>query len=156
MVSTVIHPQVMPSTETPTVYLTQADTESLSHLDILRLVQVGFSLNRARAMVASSGLYTSRKLLERITGTSLRAIQRQSRLKNEVRLTAQQSAVVFQYAKALEVAVSVFGSQALAEQWLNRPCRHLAGIVPFEMIDTSLGYNVVVEYLERIRLGIYQ
>lgn len=152
MVSTVMQS----SAKTPMVYLTQADTQSLSHLDILRLVQAGFSLDDVRAMVASSGLYTSRKVLERIIGKSIRTIQRQSRLKNAVRLTAQQSAVAFQYAKALELAVSVFGSQALAEQWLNRPCRHLAGIVPFEMIDTSLGYNVVVEYLERIRSGVYQ
>lgn len=105
------------SVKTPMVYLTQADTQSLSHLDILRLVQAEFSLDDVRAMVASSGLYTSRKVLERIIGKSIRTIQRQSRLKNAVRLIAQESAVVFQYAKALELAVSVFGSQALVGIW---------------------------------------
>lgn len=49
----------------------------------------------------------------------------------------------------------VFGSQTLAENWLARS-KHLSGIVPFEMLNTSVGFKVVMEYLERARLGVYQ
>lgn len=50
----------------------------------------------------------------------------------------------------------VFGSQALAEDWMGQSCWHLSGMVPFEMLDNSFGYEVVMEYLERVRLGVYQ
>ncbi|MCO7623569.1 MbcA/ParS/Xre antitoxin family protein [Pseudomonas fulva] len=30
------------------------------------------------------------------------------------------------------------------------------GFVPFEMLDTSLGFSLVVDYLERLLLGVYQ
>nr|WP_256678624.1 MULTISPECIES: MbcA/ParS/Xre antitoxin family protein [Pseudomonas] len=71
-------------------------------------------------------------------------------------MDAQQSAVAFQYAKGPEIASKVLGSQMLAEQWLCRPCGHLMGFVPFEMLDTSLGFSLVVDYLERLLLGVYQ
>ncbi|WP_177331695.1 antitoxin Xre/MbcA/ParS toxin-binding domain-containing protein [Pseudomonas sp. NBRC 111118] len=38
----------------------------------------------------------------------------------------------------------------------QRRFRQLAGNVPFEMVDTSLGFSIVMDYLERIRLGVYQ
>ncbi len=89
-------------------------------------------------------------------GKSARTIQRLSNPQNEVRLNPQQSAVALQYAQGLEFAVMVFGSQTLAENWLGRSCKHLSGIVPFEMLNTSVGFKVVVDYLERARLGVYQ
>lgn len=89
-------------------------------------------------------------------GKSARTIQRLSSPHNKVRLSPQQSAVAVQYAQGLDLAVTVFGSQALAEHWLGRPCKHLLGMVPFEMLNTSVGFKVVVDYLERARLGVYQ
>lgn len=46
-------------------------------------------------------------------------------------LNAQQSAVEFQYAWELEQAITIGGSQPLAEARLGRPCRHLEGYVPW-------------------------
>lgn len=143
-------------TRPPTVHLTHAESGSLSHLEILRLVQAGFALSDVQAMVGSSNLYKTHRLLERIMGKSARTIQRLSTLPNAIRLNAQQSAVAFQYAMVLELSMCVFGSQTIAEHWLNRSCRQLSGIIPFEMIDTSLGFSIVMDYLERIRLGVYQ
>lgn len=60
------------------------------------------------------------------------------------------------YAKALEHAANVFGSQQLAEDWLRKPCTYLDGQVPLELIDNSQGFKVVEDYLSRIELGVYQ
>ncbi|MBD1602446.1 DUF2384 domain-containing protein [Pseudomonas sp. CA3A] len=128
----------------------------MSQLDILHLVQAGFALRDVQALVSSSCLFKARKLLERILGKSTRTIQRLSNLPEQTRLNAQQSAVAFQYAQGLELAVRVFGSQTLAENWMGQSCRHLSGMIPFEMLDTSVGFKVVVDYLERVRLGVYQ
>lgn len=55
----------------------------------------------------------------------------------------QKSAVAFQFAKVLEHATTVFGTQRLAEEWLDRPCKHLAGNVPLNLIDNPiLGFRL--------------
>lgn len=156
MSSSILNPQSGAAAQAPVFQLTRAERGSLSHLDLLRLVQAGFALNDVQAMVRSSCLFKTRKALEQIMGRSARAIQRLSATHNDARLNPQQSALALQYAQGLELAVIVFGSQALAEHWLGRPCKHLSGLVPFEILNTSVGFKVVVDYLERARLGVYQ
>jgi len=156
MSSSLLDPQAGAAAQPPMFLLTQVESGSLSQLDILRLVQAGFALSDVQAMVHSSFLFKARKLLEQIMGKSARTIQRLSAPHNQVRLNPRQSAVAVQYAQGLDLAVTVFGSQALAEHWLGRPCKHLSGMVPFEMLDSSVGFQVVVDYLERARVGVYQ
>lgn len=139
-----------------TFHLIHAHPDELSQLELLRLVQAGFLFSDVKRMVESSSLFEARDLVGRITGRSARSIYRVSHDLQAPRLNAQQSAVALQYAKGLELASKVFGSQMLAEQWLCRPCRHLMEFVPFEMLDTPLGFSVVADYLERLRLGVYQ
>lgn len=71
-------------------------------------------------------------------------------------MNAHQSAVAFQYARALEQAIVVFGSQALAEAWLGRPCRQLHDYVPLDMVENAIGFHVVESYLQRVGMGVYQ
>ncbi|WP_225923582.1 MULTISPECIES: MbcA/ParS/Xre antitoxin family protein [Pseudomonas] len=61
-----------------------------------------------------------------------------------------------QYARALEHAIEVFGSQSLAEDWLNKPCKYLNGQEPLELTKNSLGFESVMGYLSRIGQGVYQ
>lgn len=56
----------------------------------------------------------------------------------------------------LKRATAVFGTQKLAEEWLERPCKYLDDNVPLELIDNSFGFQLVEEYLERLELGVYQ
>lgn len=126
--------------------------EQLSQLDLLVLAQAGFALEDVQAMVSVSKLYTSLGIIKRIVGTRR---GRGSAPKAGL-LTVQQGAVAFQFAKALEHATTVFGTLQLAEEWLGRPCRHLSGQIPLDLIDNSLGFQVVEDYLERIELGVYQ
>jgi putative toxin-antitoxin system antitoxin component (TIGR02293 family) len=145
-----------PLTPAPTYQLTHVESEGLSQMDLLRLVTEGFFLNDVLAMVGSSNLYRESRLSERIIGRSAQTIQRWSRRNHAVRLDAQQSAAAFHYAKVLELAVTVFGSQVLAECWLGQPCRKLGYVVPLEMVETAVGFRIALEYLERIWLGVYQ
>ncbi|WP_312602685.1 antitoxin Xre/MbcA/ParS toxin-binding domain-containing protein [Pseudomonas luteola] len=144
------------SARKPTEYLIRADIDQLSQLNVFLLTKEGFALKDVQAMLSVSELYSSTKIMSRIVGKSVRTIQRQGNNKDNARLNSQQSAVAFQYAKVLEHAMSVFGNQKLAEEWLNRPCKHLADSVPLDLIDNSLGFQAVEDYLERIELGVYQ
>jgi putative toxin-antitoxin system antitoxin component (TIGR02293 family) len=140
----------------PTSYLTQSQSGLLSPLELFLRVTEGFTLNDVQAMVAASELYSVAHVLRRITGKSKRTLVRQRDDRVTPRLNAQQSAVAFQYAQALEHAASVFGSQQRAEEWLGRPCKHLENYVPLELIENAFGFRVVETYLQRIELGVYQ
>jgi len=139
----------------PTEYLTQARIDELSQFSIFLLAKEGFTLQDVRAMVSTSKLYASSKVIERIVGKP-----RPKKIgKNDdgaFRLNAFQSAVAFQFARVLEHATTVFGSLQLAEEWLQKPCRHLADLIPLTLVDNPVGFRVIEDYLGRVEFGIYQ
>lgn len=139
----------------PTAYLIEHQAMPLSSLALYRLVRDGFALAKVRAMVASSPLYSATSALDRILGYSGRRGQRQEKQGHRVLLNARQSATAYQYAQALERAIVVFGNQLLAEHWLGRPCKFLAGNVPLDIIENWWGFQSVEDYLQKIELGIY-
>lgn len=144
-----------PAARRPTEYLFQSDSDQLSPVMVYRLTVKGFDLKDVQDMLAISDLYSTKKIMSRIVGKSIRTIQRQGS-KQPVHLNSQQSAVAFQYAKVLEHAINVFGTQKLAEEWLGRPCKYLDGDVPLDVIDNPVGFQAVEDYLERIEYGVYQ
>ena len=144
------------SARTPTEYLTREKIENLSQLSICLLAGEGFALEDVESMITMSELYSSSKVIRRIFPRSRRSSQPHCAGQSPHRLSANQSALAFQFAKVLEHATKVFGSQRLAEQWLDRPCKHLGGTVPLDLIDNALGFRAVEDYLERIELGVYQ
>ncbi len=143
--------------------VTRKPTEVLLHgrkgderLLIIRYAQEGFYLSDVKDMLSTSTLYMEQDLVQRITGRSVRTVQRLAKETKPIRLNQQQSTVAFQYAQTLEHATNVFGSQQLAEEWLKKPCKYLDGYVPLELIDNSLGFQAVEDYLTRIEHGVYQ
>ncbi|MBK5550285.1 MULTISPECIES: antitoxin Xre/MbcA/ParS toxin-binding domain-containing protein [unclassified Pseudomonas] len=123
---------------------------------IIQYTQEGFDLSDVQDMLSTSTLYMEHNLVQRITGKSIRTVQRLVKETKPVRLNQQQSTVAFQYAQTLEHATNVFGDQQLAEDWLKKPCKYLDDHVPLELIDNSLGFQVVEDYLTRIEHGVYQ
>lgn len=140
----------------PTEYLIGDQPVPPSSLWVYLRVRAGFALPDVTAMIATSTLYSDADILKRVAGGSIRTLQRKARQSHDARLSGQQSAVVFQYARALEDAIGVFGSQPLAEAWLGQPCRHLEGYVPLEMIESAIGFQAVESYLQRVKMGVYQ
>ena len=140
----------------PTDYLLRSDSALLSPVMVYKLTAEGFEMKDVQDMLSISDLYSAEKILSRIVGKSARAIQRQSKGNQTVRLSSLQSAVAFQYATVLERATKVFGTQKLAEQWLGRPCEYLDGGIPLDVVGNPVGFQVVNDYLERIEYGVYQ
>ncbi|MFC2973267.1 antitoxin Xre/MbcA/ParS toxin-binding domain-containing protein [Azotobacter bryophylli] len=109
----------------------------------------GFSEVKLHLTSYPSDLYSTKKIMSRIMGKSIRNIQRQS-IKQPAHLNPQQSAMTLQH------AINVFGTQTLAEEWLGRPCKYLDGDVPLDVIDNPAGFQAIEDYLERIEYGVYQ
>ncbi|WP_095191260.1 MbcA/ParS/Xre antitoxin family protein [Pseudomonas sp. Irchel 3E19] len=145
-----------PLVRKPTEYLTHVGIQELNELNIFLLAKEGFAVKDAEAMVSLSELYLSFRVIERIVGKPGRPKKGKGDEFDTDRLSVLQSAIAFQYAKVLEDAMSVFGTLRLAEEWLAKPCRHLAGNIPLDLVSNPLGFQVVENYLERLELGVYQ
>ena len=141
---------------TPTEYLIRQDPKELNPLGVLRLAREGFELADVESMLSACQLYQSNDILGRIVGRSAKAVRKQIAAGKTFRLSYQQSVLAYQYAKVLESATSVFGCQRIAEEWLSKPCKQLAGIIPLDAIDNAIGFRTVEDYLERVVRGVYQ
>lgn len=139
----------------PTQLLLSADMSELTSITVYQRTSEGFAWKNVKEMLHASGLYTNNKILSKITGKSVRTVQRLGNNGAE-RLTPHQSAVAYQYAKVLEHAIDVFGNQELAERWLSQPCKFLQDNVPLDMIDNPVGFQTVEDYLTRMDYGVYQ
>lgn len=140
----------------PTEYLLRCDSGQLSPVTVYKLTAKGFELKDVQAMLSISNLYSQKNILSRIVGKSLRKVHRRDSSKQPIRLNAQQSALAFQYACVLEQAINVFGTQKSAEEWLGRPCKYLEGYTPLDIIENTVGFQLVQDYLKRIEYGLYQ
>lgn len=136
----------------PTEYLTGSGSGQLSELAIALQVNEGFEVSKVQAMISTSVLFSSAKFKRRFLGKPVRS----AHAPYLERLSARKSALVYQYAKILESSISTFGSQQSAEEWLLQPCLRLEGCIPLELVENSVGFRLLIDYLERIELGVYQ
>ncbi|MCE0967164.1 MULTISPECIES: antitoxin Xre/MbcA/ParS toxin-binding domain-containing protein [unclassified Pseudomonas] len=137
-----------------TEYLIHADIDQLSPVLLYRQINAGFTLFDVQTMLTEIAPHSAGSVLRFILGKSVTARLRLGR--QPERLTAQQSAVAFMYARVFELAFIAFGSHHLAEQWLGQPCRALDGDVPLYVVDNPCAFRLVEAYLQRIEFGIYQ
>jgi putative toxin-antitoxin system antitoxin component (TIGR02293 family) len=73
----------------------------------------------------------------------------------KTRLPVDESERLWRFAEVLAHATLVFGSQAEAEQWLDRPAIGLDRRKPIELLRTHPGTRLVSEFLTRIEHGVY-
>jgi len=93
-------------------------------------------------------------LIEGALGISLRTRQRREKHPTEL-LSQEQSGRTWKFAEILTRATPLFGSQAAAEQWLERPAIGLDQRRPIDLMTTPAGLELVEDYLGRIEYGVY-
>jgi putative toxin-antitoxin system antitoxin component (TIGR02293 family) len=92
--------------------------------------------------------------LEKATGMSLRTFQRR-RDATAKPLSSEQSARTWKFAEILAEATGVFGSQAEAEAWMERPAIGLEQHRPIDLLTTPAGVELVEDFLRRLEFGVY-
>ena len=92
--------------------------------------------------------------LEKAIGMSLRTFQRRKAALSKP-LNQEQSSRTWKFAEVLAKATAVLGSQAEAEQWLERPAIALNQQRPIDLLATSAGLEMVEHHLTRIEYGVY-
>ncbi len=91
---------------------------------------------------------------EAVTGISLRTYQRR-RAEPAAPLDPVTSGRVWKFAEVLARAITVLGSRAEAEAWLQRPALALQNRLPIDLLTTPKGIEMVEALLGRIEHGTY-
>lgn len=92
--------------------------------------------------------------LEKAIGMSLRTFQRRKDALAKP-LSPAQSGRTWKFAEILAKATEVLGSQAEAEEWLQRPAIGLDQRCPIDLLATPAGVELVEEHLRRLEYGVY-
>lgn len=122
---------------------------------VYRVTQAGISVAALTAFAESLQMFSSDYLLMTLTGLSERTLQRRQQNPAEP-LSSEQSARAFRGAQILEQAIRVIGTPALAEAWMSKPAIGLDGKKPIDLMDNSIGTQLVSEFLTRLEYGVYQ
>jgi putative toxin-antitoxin system antitoxin component (TIGR02293 family) len=91
--------------------------------------------------------------MEKAVGISLRTYQRR-RDALDRKLSPEQSGRTWKFAEILGRATTLFGSQAAAEEWLERPAMALDQRRPIDLLSTPAGLESVEEHLTRLEYGV--
>lgn len=75
------------------------------------------------------------------------------RLKENKRLSPDESDRLARFVGTLDLAAHIFGSRASAMQWLNAPKRRFGGETPLSLLRSDAGTRLVEEVLEQGRHG---
>ena len=127
----------------------QVTTEEDAH----ELVLAGIPAEAMAKLFAGVVSLSSHVLLTAI-GVSERSFARR-KATPKTRLPVDESERLWRFAEVLAHATRVFGSQAEAEQWLDRPAIGLDHRKPIDLLRTHPGARLVSEYLTRIEHGVY-
>jgi putative toxin-antitoxin system antitoxin component (TIGR02293 family) len=93
-------------------------------------------------------------MLEKAVGISLRTYQRRKDTPDKP-LSREQSGRAWKFAEILGRATALFGSQADAEDWLDRPAMALDQRKPIDLLSTPAGVESVEDHLTRLEYGVY-
>jgi len=125
-----------------------------SALDVHRLLTRGLPQQALDHMVESVKLVKGGRHFEDAFGMTYRTYQRR-KLPGSERLSPEQSAKTWNFARVLAKAAEVFGSQDAAETWISTPVMGLDRHIPLELLQTPAGVEMVTDFLTRLEYGVY-
>jgi putative toxin-antitoxin system antitoxin component (TIGR02293 family) len=128
------------------------DFETLISADsMVRLEAVRNGLQPAVLDQAAQYLDVSRQTLLHAIGIPVSTATRKARARTA--LSPEESDKVDRVARVVKRALEVFGDEAQARAWLTDPVLTLGGRKPLEMLDSHVGYEIVMDTLGQILYG---
>ncbi|MBY3206113.1 DUF2384 domain-containing protein [Rhizobium laguerreae] len=123
-------------------------------LDAHELLLHGLPATALDHLVGTLVVLGKNESLEKAVGMSLRTWQRRKDTPSKP-LSQEQSGRAWKFAEILAKATGIFGSQAEAEQWLERPAVGLEQRRPIDLLGTPAGVELVEDHLDRMEYGVY-
>lgn len=113
-------------------------------------VMVGLNIHAFWDLVTVSGL-NKEELAEDIVGISLKTIQEYE--EGEKKLNPRDSEIVLKMLALYKKGIEVFGEIGSFNRWLLKPAFGLGNQIPYSLLNTATGIDLIFEELTRIEYG---
>ena len=117
------------------------------NLELINRIRDGVKKSEWKALIVKIG--HSEKDLEHVLPASISSMQKKSVYGKET------SERIYELAKLYSLGYEVFDSEENFKQWLISPSKSLGGRKPFELLDSSFGFQVVQNEIVRIQYNVY-
>jgi putative toxin-antitoxin system antitoxin component (TIGR02293 family) len=140
----------MPSATSPMVAMMGSNYANPTDFDLLNLARKGISKKSLNALAkqisltieeVAKVLHISERTLQRYTPTTL--------VKTEYADRA------IELARLYERGIEVLGSNKAFNIWIKAPNFALNGEIPFNLLDTRIGFEMVLNVLGRLEYGVF-
>lgn len=131
----------------PTWMVENTEHASASSLKVIEKIRTGVTKNAWKQLLASIG--ATEKELEFLLPTSISSMQKREVYGKET------SERIYEVAKLFGLGHEVFDTKEDFRNWLQTPSKVLGGVPPFQLLDSSLGFSLVENAIERIRYNVY-
>ena len=118
-----------------------------AQLRLIEKIRSGVTKHAWKQLLSNIG--ATEKELECILPTSISSMQ-----KREV-YAKETSERIYQIARLFGLGHEVFDTKEDFRNWLHTPSKVLGGVPPFELLDSSLGFSLVENAIERVRYNVY-
>lgn len=116
-------------------------------LEVIHRIRTGVSKQDWKALLKNLG-YTEKEL-EPILPASISSMQKKMVYGKET------SERIYELARLYGLGYEVFDTKEDFKQWLNAPSKALGGKKPFELLDSSLGFELVQNEIVRVQYNVY-
>lgn len=116
-------------------------------LELIDRIRLGVKKSDWKDLIASIGF--TEKELEYVLPTSISSMQKKAIYGKE------SSERIYELAKLYNLGYSVFDSKDDFREWLMSPAKSFGGKKPFDLLDSSFGFQVVENEIVRIQYNVY-
>ncbi len=117
------------------------------HLELIDRIRNGVKKSDWKGFISSIG--ATEKEFENILPVSISSMQKKQVYSRET------SERIYELARLFGLGYEVFDSQGDFKQWLITPSKALGDKIPFDLLDSSLGFEMVSDAINRIRYNVY-
>lgn len=116
-------------------------------LELIDRIRIGVKKSDWKQLITNIG--HTEKELEYVLPASISSMQKKTTYGKE------SSERIYELAKLYNLGYSVFDSKDDFREWLMSPSKSLGGKKPFELLDSSFGFQVVENEIVRIQYNVY-
>lgn len=116
-------------------------------LELINRIRHGVSKTEWKQLIFSLG--STEKEFENIIPASISSLQKKAVYGKET------SERIYELASLFGLGYDVFDSKEDFKTWLNTPSRALKNKRPFELLDSSLGFELIENEITRIKYNVY-
>jgi len=120
-------------------------------ISLLNSSKKGLNAGAAIDFLSLSGF--SQNEFQETFKTTVKTIQ--NHVTRELSLDAALSEKLLKSFALFDKGVEVFGSAKAFRQWIKTPAHGLGGLIPFDLMDTITGIQLIEEQLVRIEFGAF-